>query len=291
MTRNAIFASCVLLLSMAARPGAVPARADEGQILPAGTKLELAVTSPIWARTAKPGDVLYTQVDFPVIIGKAVGIPAGTYVQGTIQSLTRPSRFKGRAEIQVLLTTVIFANGYVIQLPTLPGSVPTPQNLPAPNSPNPPLPTLMKLTIDVSASSDLLLDNGAQFDAILAAPLSLDPSQLKQAIAISRPVDLAQLKSASMCRPTPGTPGTPGTPDTVIPGTPGTPDTTVPGGPGMPDIVIPGTPPTPATVIPGSPGTPGFPGTSCARAPIIVSSVPIAVAATAPNASPAAHHP
>jgi hypothetical protein len=146
----------------------------------------------------------------------------------------------------------------------------------------------MNLTIDVSASSDLLLDNGAQFDVTLAAPLSLNSKQLADAIVVSHPVDLGQFKSATQCRPTPGTPGSPGTPDTVIPGSPGTPDTTVPGGPGMPDIVIPGTPPTPPTVIPGSPGTPGFAGQACPRAPIVISSVPVAASPSITQLSPSA---
>lgn len=297
MTRIAILASYVLLLlSGSGQAKALAMQTDQspaqGLILPAGTKIELAVTSPVWARTAKPGDTLYTQTDFPVIVEKAVAIPAGTYIQGTIQSITRPSRFKSRAEIQVLLTTLIFGNGYVAQLPSLPSIAANAENVADQSSTNLPLaPTLMKLNIDVSASSDVLLDNGAQFDATLGAPLSLDSDQVKAARAVTRPVDLAQLKSASTCRPTPGTPGTPGTSDTVIPGTPGTPDTTVPGGPGMPDTVIPGTPATPPTVIPGTPGTPGFPGIACPRAPIIVSSAPVNATSTAVQAISPTHHP
>jgi hypothetical protein len=245
--------------------------------LPAGTKIELAVTAPVWSRSAKAGDSLYTQVDFPVLAGKAVAIPPGTYVQGTLESVTRPSRFKGRAEVQALFTTLIFANGYAVQLP------------PAMNA-GQPAPTIMKLTIEVSSSNDLLLDNGAQFTITLASPVTLDSQQLTAAIAVSRSVDLGQLKSATMCRPTPGTPGTtgtPGTPDTVIPGTP---DTTIPGGPGMPDITIPGTPPTVIPGMPGTPGTPGFPGRSCPPAPIVVSSVPVPPTAS-PSQSPAPQHP
>lgn len=297
MTRIAVVAGyVVLLLSGAEEAKAAGMQTDQSpaqlMVLPAGTKIELAVTSPVWARTAKAGDTLYTQADFPVIVGKAVAIPAGTYVQGTIQSITRPSHFKSRGEMQVLLTTIIFANGYVAQLPSLPSIAANAQNSGDQSSTNLPLaPTLMKLSIDVSASSDVLLDNGAQFDAMLGAPLSLDSNEVKAARAVTRPVDLGQLKSASLCRPTPGTPGTPGTSDTVIPGSPGTPSTTVPGGPGMPDVVIPGTPATPPTVIPGTPGTPGFPGKACPRAPIIVSSVPVSVASTAAQGSSSAKHP
>lgn len=296
MKRVALFAGFVLMSTAGWIP-ALLAQTDspksDSTILPAGTRIELAIIAPIWMRTAKPGDALYTQVDFPVISGKSIAIPAGTYAQGTILSIARPSHFKGRAEIQALFTTLIFANGYAAQLPALPSiaaSAPDP-------SPAPPAPSVMKLSIDVSYSNDLLLDNGTQFNLLLATPLSLDTTQIAAANAVSRPVDLGVLKSATLCRPTPGTPGTPGTSgttDTVIPGSPGTPPTTIPGGPGQPDIVIPGTPATPPTIIPGSPGTtgtPGFPGRSCPSAPLVISSELVATPQPQNAASASRSHP
>jgi len=268
---------------------------DESTTLPAGTKIELAVTAPVWARTAKPGDSLYSQVDFPVLAGKSIAIPAGTYVQGEILSIIRPSRFKSHAEIQVLFSTIIFANGYAVQLPALPSAATTFALGAASSSASiantPPATVVMKLTLDVSFQNDLLLDNGSQLDMSLASPLLLDDRQLAAAIAASRPVDLGQFKSATLCRPTSGTPGTPGSPDTVIPGSPGTPSTTIPGGPGMPDIVIPGTPATPPTVIPGSPGTPGFPGSSCPAPPMVISSEPMVASPSSSTATAIPSHP
>ena len=300
MKQVAIFAGLVLICTAGSIPAAL-AQIDPSNpaptVLPSGTNIELAVTAPVWMRTARPGDALYTQVDFPVIAGKSIAIPAGTYLQGAILSITRPSRFKGRAEVQALFTTLIFANGYAVQLPPLPSVAASAPNAAQTPASAPPSPSVMKLTIDVSSSNDLLLDNGTQFDIKLASPLSLDTTQIAAANAASHPLDLAQLKSATLCRPTPaapGTPGTPGTPDTVIPGSPGTPSTTVPGAPGQPDIVIPGTPATPDTVIPGTPGTPGtpgFPGRACPRAPIVTSSelLPTPQPQSASTASPS--HP
>jgi hypothetical protein len=258
----------------------------ESTVLPSGTKIELVVAAPVWARTAKAGDALYTQVDFPVLTGKSIAIPAGTYVQGSILSIARPSRFKSRAEIHVLFTTLIFDNGYAVQLPPLPSvAAPAPGGSDAvPASPPAAAPAAMKLNVAVSASNDLLLDNGTQFDLVLASPLALDPNQVAAAIAASRTFDLSSIKSATLCRPTPGTPGTPGTSDTVIPGSPGTPDITIPGAPGQPDTVIPGIPASPPTVIPGSPGTPGFPGQSCPSAPIVTSGELLSAPST-PNAA------
>jgi len=232
--------------------------------VPAGTTVELAVTNPVWARTAKAGDPLYTQTIFPVLAGDRIGIPAGTFVQGTIESVTQPTR-KNRAEIDVLFTKVIYSNGYVVALPD--GST-------ANAGPASPV-TAARLTIQVSRANDLLLDNGAQVGMTLASPMELDGEKIAGSIASSQAPQPGKFRSATLCRPTPGSPGSPGTPDTVIPGSPGTPSTTIPGGPGMPDITIPGTPATPDTVIPGSPGTPDTPGTSCPQAPFVVSSMPI----------------
>lgn len=276
MKRVAFFACFAFLLCVADQSSAALAQANSSNtsstILPAGTKFELVVTAPVWARTAKPGDALYAQVDFPVITGKSIAIPAGTFVQGSILSIARPSHFKSKAEIQVLFTTLIFTNGYAVQLPALPSiAAPTDSNN-SQSTASMPAPAIMKLTVAVASSNDLLLDNGTQFNLQLASPLSLDATQIAAANAASRPFDLDRLKSASLCRPTPGTPGTPSTPDTVIPGSPGTPDTVIPGPPGQPDTVIPGTPAMPDTVIPGTPGTPGFPGTACPDAPMVISS-------------------
>jgi hypothetical protein len=245
------------------------------------------VTVPLWARTAKAGDTLYTQVDFPVTAGQSIVIPAGTYVQGTIQSITKPSLFKSHAEIQALFTNLIYASGYAVGLPALP-SIAAQNSASAPSSAVP-APTIMKLTVSAITSNDLLLDNGTQFNITLASPLSLDSNQIAAASKASRSFDLGALKSATLCRPTAGTPGTPGSPDTVIPGSPGTPSTTIPGGSGMPDVVIPGTPATPDTVIPGSPGIPGTPGRSCPSAPIVVSSE--LVLPLQPKTKAAAQHP
>ncbi len=244
--------------------------------LPPGTRIELALTGPVWSRTAKPGDPLYAQTDFPVTVGGRIAIPPGTFVQGTIEGISRPTRRTGRGEIQVLFTRIIFANGYVIELPQgyFASTGLASADPPVRTSPGKPA-TAVTVNIELSPANDLLLDNGAQFEMTLATPVSLDAGQIAKATALSRAPEPGKFKSATLCRPTPGTPGSAGTPDVVIPGSSGTPDITIPGGPGMPSTTIPGTPATPPTVIPGIAGTPGFSGTVCPGPPIVVSSVPL----------------
>jgi hypothetical protein len=247
-----------------------------------GTRVELAVIGPVWAERAKPGDPLYAQTNFPVTAGNRIAIPAGTYVEGTIEAVARPTRRLSRAELQILFTKIIFANGYTVELSDLAAEATgTPGAMAAETAGTGAAnsgiaATAAKVSVEASLANDLLLDNGAQIEMTLAAPLTLDARLVAEAIPLSRAPEPGKFKSATLCRPTPGTPGSAGTSDTVIPGSPGTPSTTIPGGPGMPDITIPGTPATPDTVIPGMPGTPGTPGSVCPAAPIVISSVPIA---------------
>jgi len=286
MTRIAHVASFVLLLYSAqpgrglaqlpqsATPQTAVATPSPTLTLPAGTKLELALTRPIWAKTAKAGDPIYAEINFPTAAAGKIAIPAGTYVAGEIQAITRPTRKLSRAELSILLSKIVFANGYTVLLPaatvvpTIVTAAPASSNLTPPA-------TKVEVTVEVRTSNDLLLDNGAQIEMTLAAPLALDAKQVALAIPMTRAPGPGSFKSATLCRPTSGFPGSPGTPDTVIPGTPGTPSITIPGGPGMPDTTIPGTPGTPSITIPGTPGTPDTPSTVCPAAPIVVSSVPI----------------
>ncbi len=53
--------------------------------LAAGTKIEVAVVRPLPAKTAKAGDTLYGQTNYPVALGDRIAIPAGTWVEGRIR--------------------------------------------------------------------------------------------------------------------------------------------------------------------------------------------------------------
>src|SRR5437660_6761075 len=253
-------------------------------IVPAGTKVALALSSPIWARSANVGDTIHAATSFPVAIGNEMAIPPGTYIEGKIDALKPPGWFSNHAEFQLHFTKLVFANGYTVELPIIPkdlvSSAPAPvsgsgvaSHLTAAASPTRTstiyvAAAVARVYVEVTPRNDILLDNGAPIEMLLQSPLSLDSGSVAAAIIRSKPLQFMASKSSTKCMPTPGTPGTP---DTVIPGSSGTPDTVIPGGPGMPDTVIPGIPATSPTVIPGSPGTPG---TACPGPPI-VTSVPV----------------
>jgi len=85
--------------------------------VPAGTTVLLHLKSPIDTHSARVGDGVYCETNFPVTIGNTMAIPAGTYVKGRIARVERSGRIKGRAELQVHFTTLIFPNGYTVDLP------------------------------------------------------------------------------------------------------------------------------------------------------------------------------
>jgi hypothetical protein len=233
----------------------------------------MVVTRPVRSQPMQfPGarvqGALFAQTSFPVTIGGRMAIPAGTYVEGEILSLTQPTRKVSQSQMRVRFTGLVFANGYTVPLGRDGSDADT-----------------MDVTVKVSTANDLLLDNGAQMELTLTAPLTLSGKSVRAAIPLSKTVKPGSLASATTCRPTPGTPGSPGIPgtaDTIIPGNPGSPDTVIPQADGT-SIVIPGIPATAPTVIPGSPGTPdtpGSPGTVCPAQPRVISSVPVVAAAT-----------
>ncbi len=94
--------------------------------VPAGTKVLLSLKSAINTKTAQQGDGVYLVSSFPVVGNSRVMIPVGVYVQGVVDRVVRPGRVKGRAQLDLHFTTMIFPNGQVVEVPgvlnSLPGS-------------------------------------------------------------------------------------------------------------------------------------------------------------------------
>ena len=92
--------------------------------VPAGTKVLLQLRSAINTKSAKPGDGVYLASTFPVVVGTRVMIPAGVYVQGVVDRVERAGRVKGRAQLDMHFTSIIFPNGSVVEVPGIVNSVP-----------------------------------------------------------------------------------------------------------------------------------------------------------------------
>jgi type IV secretory pathway VirB10-like protein len=85
--------------------------------IPSGTKVPLALKQAISTRNAKEGDPVYCETTFPFVVEDRIVIPAGTYVQGKISRIQRPGRIKGRAELLMHFTSMIYPSGYTVMLP------------------------------------------------------------------------------------------------------------------------------------------------------------------------------
>jgi len=108
----------------AVAPPPVLAPAGKTYTVPAGTKVLLQLRSGINTKSAKPGDGVYLASTFPVVVGNRVMIPSGVYVQGVVDRVVRAGRVKGRSQLDMHFTSMIFPNGTVVEIPGLVNSLP-----------------------------------------------------------------------------------------------------------------------------------------------------------------------
>lgn len=276
-------AIAILLLSLsfaacsAQAPQNMPAQQRPPSVItvPPGTRLALGLLRPISLKKAKQGVAVYLQVTFPVTVGSQVAIPAGSYVQGTIEKVVKRDRSKQVMEFQMRSASVIFSTGYTVMLgspvdvaPTnaqlspapLPGgSVPVSSAVggPAP-PPLPPLPSMgngarnaiialgvagtaatVALAIVHYRHDDVQMEAGTPVEIVLQSPLLLDQERVQAAVRQYS----AQLAGAppQIVQPPQKpklcyNPGTRSSPDVVVPGPP---DVIIPGNPGTPGVYYP----------------------------------------------------
>src|SRR6266571_2256056 len=111
--------------SQAAAPPQTQAASSQTQssdrlIVPTGTRLPLVLHNAVTTRNARPGDPVYLETLFPVVINDRILIPAGTYVQGEIQEAKRPGKVKRPGEIRMRLSSMILPNGYTVDFNAVP---------------------------------------------------------------------------------------------------------------------------------------------------------------------------
>ncbi len=112
--------------SAAASKASPEAIAKKAQIeVASGTHIPLVLHNAISTRTTKPGDPVYFETIFPVMVDGHVVIPAGSYVSGEITESKRPGRIKGRGELMMKLTEMILPNGYMVNLNAMPNGAGT----------------------------------------------------------------------------------------------------------------------------------------------------------------------
>ncbi len=107
----------------AERP-AVERRAASSQNIsvPAGTRVAVVLENGVSTGSAKAGDSLYFRTSFPITQNNRIVIPVGSYLRGELVASKRPGRIKGRGEFRMRLNTLIFPNGYTVDLTAVPRS-------------------------------------------------------------------------------------------------------------------------------------------------------------------------
>jgi hypothetical protein len=109
---------------VAPRPQATDAQIGSGEpvTVPPGTRFAVVLENGISTHNARPGDSLYFRTSFPVTENNRIVVPVGSYLRGELVEAKRPGRIKGKGEFRMRLNTLIFPNGYTVDLTAVPRS-------------------------------------------------------------------------------------------------------------------------------------------------------------------------
>jgi type IV secretion system protein VirB10 len=69
------------------------------------------MVNSVSTKNSVPGDRVYLETTFPVVIENRIVIPAGSYVMGTITSTKRPGKVKGKGEFFLRFDSLMLPNG------------------------------------------------------------------------------------------------------------------------------------------------------------------------------------
>jgi hypothetical protein len=93
--------------------------ANSSIIVPAGTTVELAITTPLWAQSAGTGTSVYAETAFPLALNGQMAIPAGTRIALTLASpLTTKGAKPGAAVRAVTAFPITVGSQLVISVGT-----------------------------------------------------------------------------------------------------------------------------------------------------------------------------
>jgi len=103
----------------ASAPASAPTAAADtkpAMTIPAGTRVPINLKQAISTKTAREGDPVYAETAFPFVVNDRIVIPVGTYIQGKIARVQRGGHVKGRAELLIHFTSMIYPSGYTVML-------------------------------------------------------------------------------------------------------------------------------------------------------------------------------
>ena len=114
---------CSAQVPVPAAPAQVPAPAQAPAAtsaatltVPAGTAIPLTLVTPIYSKSTPIGASVRATIGFPVMAGNQVAIPAGSYVEGMLSSVTARDPKTHLPTVQIHFIRLVFANGYSVPL-------------------------------------------------------------------------------------------------------------------------------------------------------------------------------
>ncbi|MBI3681200.1 MAG: hypothetical protein HY235_12490 [Acidobacteria bacterium] len=102
-----------LAIGLGAQQATPPVEAAKAgdYIVPSGTRIPLNLINSVSTKNSAEGDRVYLETAFPVVIEGRVVIPPGSYVAGTVTSIKRPGRVKGKGELYLRFDSLTLPNG------------------------------------------------------------------------------------------------------------------------------------------------------------------------------------
>lgn len=79
---------------------------SEPLVVPAGTTLEVRLTTGLNSKDNNAGDTFEGTLEYPIVVGDKVALPKGANVRGKVTRAVPSGRLKQRAELWVTLTQV-----------------------------------------------------------------------------------------------------------------------------------------------------------------------------------------
>jgi hypothetical protein len=98
-------------------PAPVPVSAPVGDklekafLVDTGTHIPLSLINSVSTKNSIPGDRVYLETVFPILVDGKIVIPPGSYVEGTITEVQRPGKVKGRGEFHLRFDSLTLPNG------------------------------------------------------------------------------------------------------------------------------------------------------------------------------------
>lgn len=92
-------------------PSPRPETKPDHFVVAVGTHVPLSMINSVSTKTAVPGERVYLESVFPILVNGHVVIPPGSYVAGTVTDVKRPGRVKGRGELYVRFDSLTLPNG------------------------------------------------------------------------------------------------------------------------------------------------------------------------------------